>query len=338
MLAAVSSSAHGQPRGTVELGVLGRYTKMADVLDVDNIAAAGGRIGLFVIPNLSLETEVTYGRGNVKNPTLPYDTYSDPLWNYRVLYNLPFGARNAVLLGGGYAYDSYGYARFGPFRAGGPSGLVGLRFAFLEHWSARAELHGHMGLSVDANAAAQRPAQDSYFNVGAQIGLSYTFQPFFRTREVVRVDTVRTVAPSPVPRNVPDTVYRDRIRVDTVRTAGPAITSTVLIGVVNFEFAKYDLTNDAKRILNDVAASLARPENRTIRIEVKGNTDAVGGEQGNMVLGENRARAVADFLAANGVEQGRMTVVSAGKSDPVASNATPEGRATNRRVVISIVR
>jgi outer membrane protein OmpA-like peptidoglycan-associated protein len=327
--ALLPSTAVSQDRGTIEAGIFGRYTLMDDVLSVEDMIAGGGRLGLFLWRNVSIEGDFSYGVASIENPVPPDDEYSSPLWNFRLLWNAPFGQRNAFLLGGGYAYDAFGYARSKPQRSGGPSGLVGVRFGFGDSWSLRGELHGHMGASVDADTELQRPDQDSYFNYGFQLGLSYQFNPF-RTKEVVRE------VPKEVVRVQVDTVYRERI-VEQPATA-PAAGGTVVIGIVNFVFAKADLTSDANRILSDIAASLARPENRNIRIEVKGHTDAVGGEQANQQLADRRANAVADYLAANGVDRGRITTVAAGKGEPVAENRTPEGRATNRRVVISIVR
>ena len=86
-----------------------------------------------------------------------------------------------------------------------------------------------------------------------------------------------------------------------------------------------------------MAASLARPESQSLRIEVVGNTDAIGGESYNNRLSERRAQAVVDFLRSNGVADTRMTPRAAGEGNPVASNDNPEGRATNRRVLISII-
>jgi OOP family OmpA-OmpF porin len=329
--ALLSSPVAAQERGTVELGVLGRYTAMDKDLEVEDILAGGGRIGLFFARNWALEAELTYGVGDIENPSSALeDKYSDPLWNYRIAYNAPFGTRNAFIIGAGYAYDAFGYARTKPLRSGGPSGLLGIRFGLNNNWSLRAEAHGHYAVKVDADEETLRPDQDSYMNIGGQLGLSYQFNPF-RRRTVTVTDTVQ------ITRTQVDTVYRERIAPPTQAgpTTGPR--TPVVIGLVNFVFAQADLTTDAQRILGDIATSLARPENAGIRIEVKGHTDAIGGEQANLQLAERRAESVAAFLAQNGVDRGRITTAAAGKGEPVAENRTPEGRATNRRVVISIV-
>lgn len=74
--------------------------------------------------------------------------------------------------------------------------------------------------------------------------------------------------------------------------------------------------------------------NPQTRIIVEGYTDSRGSEGYNQQLSEQRAQAVADSLAAQGIAQDRIQAVGRGKDFPVASNATPEGRQQNRRVDI----
>lgn len=67
-------------------------------------------------------------------------------------------------------------------------------------------------------------------------------------------------------------------------------------------------------------------------VEIQRHTDNVGGRDYNLDLSENRARTLKTFLTLYGVESDRMTVKGYGFDEPVASNATAEGRAMNRRV------
>jgi outer membrane protein OmpA-like peptidoglycan-associated protein len=76
--------------------------------------------------------------------------------------------------------------------------------------------------------------------------------------------------------------------------------------------------------------------NKTM-IEVSGHTDSTGSNEYNQDLSQRRANAVAYVLAQNGVMPGRMYVMGLGETRPVASNATPAGRARNRRVEIQII-
>ena len=87
--------------------------------------------------------------------------------------------------------------------------------------------------------------------------------------------------------------------------------------------------------LDTVAASLNTYPNSLI--DVYGHTDATGTDGYNQTLSENRARVVADYLVSKGVNQARIRSTGFGKTQPVATNDTPEGRAANRRVEIKIV-
>jgi outer membrane protein OmpA-like peptidoglycan-associated protein len=76
--------------------------------------------------------------------------------------------------------------------------------------------------------------------------------------------------------------------------------------------------------------------NKTM-IEVSGHTDSTGAADYNNDLSQRRANAVAYILAQNGVIPGRMYVMGLGEARPIATNATPAGRARNRRVEIQII-
>lgn len=75
--------------------------------------------------------------------------------------------------------------------------------------------------------------------------------------------------------------------------------------------------------------------NRTL-IDVYGHTDSTGSAQHNLDLSQRRALSVATYLNAQGVDSRRFSIVGFGMTRPIASNATPEGRALNRRVEIQL--
>ena len=87
--------------------------------------------------------------------------------------------------------------------------------------------------------------------------------------------------------------------------------------------------------LNSVGIVLNK-YNQTL-IDVYGFTDSTGSPQYNLGLSQRRAQSVASYLSAQGVDPRRMYVVGFGQERPIASNATPAGRAQNRRVEITIV-
>jgi outer membrane protein OmpA-like peptidoglycan-associated protein len=71
-------------------------------------------------------------------------------------------------------------------------------------------------------------------------------------------------------------------------------------------------------------------------IDVNGHTDSTGSLQHNQDLSQRRAASVANYLGSRNVDQRRISTMGFGPSQPVASNATPDGRAQNRRVEVSI--
>lgn len=71
-------------------------------------------------------------------------------------------------------------------------------------------------------------------------------------------------------------------------------------------------------------------------VSIVGHTDNTGGAAYNQNLSERRAGAVRSILVSSGVSAGRIVALGAGEDQPIASNLTPEGRAQNRRVDITI--
>ena len=69
-----------------------------------------------------------------------------------------------------------------------------------------------------------------------------------------------------------------------------------------------------------------------LQLEIEGHTDSVGSEEYNQQLSEKRASAVREYLVQQGIAGGSVTAKGFGKSRPVVSNATAEGRQRNRRV------
>ncbi|MBC2667317.1 OmpA family protein [Novosphingobium flavum] len=101
---------------------------------------------------------------------------------------------------------------------------------------------------------------------------------------------------------------------------------------VTFAFDRYNIQPRFYGALSAVSRTLARYP--ATYVDVYGHTDAIGSYTYNQRLSERRADMVADFLAASSVNSARMHVEGFGKTQPIASNATIEGRAANRRVEI----
>lgn len=99
---------------------------------------------------------------------------------------------------------------------------------------------------------------------------------------------------------------------------------------VLFDTGKYSLREPAKEKLAKISGIiLSHPG---LNLVIEGYTDSTGTEQLNQKLSEERANAVRDFLAQEGINPDSMKAVGYGEADPIASNDTAMGRQLNRRV------
>lgn len=198
-----------QEQWSVELGALGRYAIYDGEIGIENgFGIVGGRGGLYVADNLSVEGEVTYGEPKLSDVAgyQGRNYISHLLLQGRLVYTAWLSESTGLLLGAGVQHDNYSRARNVGARGWGGTGLFGVRYRFSDYISARVESTGHFVSEDPDTHVAPRP---STFNVGLQAGLSVVFG----MREVERVvelpppppDTVvvtREVAP-PLPQGTP---------------------------------------------------------------------------------------------------------------------------------------
>jgi outer membrane protein OmpA-like peptidoglycan-associated protein len=103
-----------------------------------------------------------------------------------------------------------------------------------------------------------------------------------------------------------------------------------------FKFDSAELGPEAKSALDQFVQKLVA-DNRGVYLEIRGYTDNVGPADYNLLLGKRRADAVMDyFYKQYHIPLYRMQVISMGSADPIADNATKEGRSQNRRVEILV--
>ncbi|RJG45151.1 MULTISPECIES: OmpA family protein [unclassified Mesorhizobium] len=103
---------------------------------------------------------------------------------------------------------------------------------------------------------------------------------------------------------------------------------------ITFGIDQDDIKPGFYQTLNSVALVLKK-FNQTL-VDVYGHTDSTGGDQHNFDLSQRRALSVANYLNAQGVDSRRFAVTGFGKTRPIASNDTADGRAQNRRVEIQL--
>jgi len=109
--------------------------------------------------------------------------------------------------------------------------------------------------------------------------------------------------------------------------------SCVATRQVTFAFDSAELTATDKVILDEVLSNFGHID--SVTGTVVGHTDSMGSDAYNQKLSERRAQAVVAYLESKGVAAGRLRASGKGESQPVADNATEEGRAKNRRVELS---
>lgn len=111
--------------------------------------------------------------------------------------------------------------------------------------------------------------------------------------------------------------------------------SVATIGEVYFEFDKATLLPIAERKMDKIAEAVQTLSTR--KVLISGHTDSQGDVTYNQGLSERRANTVLNALVKRGVNMSRLKARGFGQQQPIASNATPEGRQQNRRVEVLIL-
>ena len=109
--------------------------------------------------------------------------------------------------------------------------------------------------------------------------------------------------------------------------------SDALTGAISFAGGTTAISDQTAGLLNELTEVVSECLAQDVLLEIEGHTDNAGGVASNLLLSNGRANAVLAFLEENGIPSGSMRAVGYGASDPVADNATPEGRSQNERIV-----
>ncbi len=135
-----------------------------------------------------------------------------------------------------------------------------------------------------------------------------------------------------IPALKPNQFYKGTFAHVDIQFEPPA--SFVLEGC-NFETGKATLQPEAYKVLNELVEYLKRKEDE--KVEIGGHTDNVGGAAKNMILSQDRANTVREYLIAQGIAPERVTAKGYGLTMPIDDNRTAEGRASNRRTEVKII-
>ncbi|MBS1665305.1 MAG: PD40 domain-containing protein [Bacteroidetes bacterium] len=111
--------------------------------------------------------------------------------------------------------------------------------------------------------------------------------------------------------------------------------AAIVLNNIFFETNKYELKSESQTELDEVVQLLK--DNPTVHIQIDGHTDNVGKAPDNKTLSENRAKAVTTYLVNHGINAQRLSSKGFGDTMPVADNATPDGRAKNRRTELKVI-
>lgn len=104
---------------------------------------------------------------------------------------------------------------------------------------------------------------------------------------------------------------------------------------VNFDSGKWDIKPEYFNTLDKLANYLK--ENVRFKVEIGGHTDNVGDDKKNMTLSQRRCNAVREYLGKKGINPSRILPKGYGEAKPIADNATPDGRAKNRRLEAKVI-
>ena len=294
--------------------------------------------GYFITKNLSLDLEYDRFSGTWRDYQEAVPGASFDQW----------GQTNIGLMGRYYFTDW----KVRPFLAGGLGSLKhrnvshegsalsvslggGLRSQFTKHFGGSVQLLWRKDMD-DRTLVSE----SSYSDVILSAGLSWDFGG----KEPPPPPTEEPPAPPPSPPNPDldgDGVLNEHDKCPNTRPGavvdldGCEVEAVIELDGVHFDFDKATLKPEAKAVLNEAAALLAKHER--VVVEVAGHTDSTGPEAYNQKLSERRAMAVQDYLVEKGVRASRLSAKGYGESMPVASNDTKEGRAENRRVELIVL-
>lgn len=111
--------------------------------------------------------------------------------------------------------------------------------------------------------------------------------------------------------------------------------ATIILKNIFFDTKKFDLKPESTGELDKLAQLLN--ENPRLKIQIDGHTDNVGQDKDNLLLSNNRAKAVVGYLLNKGIYPQRLSYKGFGAGKPVADNATEKGKSLNRRTELSVI-
>ncbi len=310
--------ATAQQRGTMEFGAFGARNAFDDSLGMNSSWGAGVRIGVFVVPRLSVEFE---GGASRAGRTLGRPDVNVGLLTARLTaVPLQFG-RVSVLLGVGVDHTDTHF-----LESYGIHGLLGAKFA----------LSDAVALRIDG--IVSRLANGGYTNRALHAGLSVYRSPRGRTDTVTRMETAAPLAQRPDSVSASET---GRLRAaaanyqalrDSLARRVPASSAAALATmqqIIYFKHDRSDLSDSARALLSDkVPVFRANP---AMRIVIVGFASQPGTTGYNLALGLRRAEAAKTYLVSQGIDPVRIEIATRGEGELVVEGPGEAADAANRR-------
>lgn len=127
-----------------------------------------------------------------------------------------------------------------------------------------------------------------------------------------------------------DTAYNIDIPLQAIEA-----NAAIILKNIFFDLSKYELKGESQVELDEIVQLLK--DNPSVKIQINGHTDNSGKATDNIILSENRAKAVTTYLVTKGISAARLSFKGYGDTQPVVTNATTEGKAQNRRTELKVI-
>lgn len=256
-----------------------------------------------------------------------YDIWLGPEYVCNRAYNL-----HRLTVSGQYTSNSYGKDNYG----------VGVEYALKEMFMLRAGYRFENGMYSDINStnahtgiAAGTSFEYPFKDNGPTLGIDYSYRhsnPWNGTHSIGLRFSLGDGGEEC--EDVGEDAGSSRRRKKVKLSKDEKQTLASVAESIAFETGSDELTPDAEQQLDQLISIL--DANADANLRVSAHTDNVGSEDENYELSRQRAEAVKDYLVESGVAKERIETLWYGEREPIADNATEEGRAQNRRVELEL--
>ena len=128
----------------------------------------------------------------------------------------------------------------------------------------------------------------------------------------------------------PDSTYEKNIPLQPIET-----NARIILNNIFFDVNKFELKTESQVEMDKLIQLLT--ENPNLKIEISGYTDNVGKPADNLLLSNNRAKAVVSYLVSKNIAAQRLTAKGYGEANPIGDNKTEAGKAKNRRTEMKVI-